>query len=114
MILDVYLVRDVDYSTVKAFTSEVKAKNFASHNKKNELERIEVDIPYAAIEPHRMLSLENQARAAEKIKTMEQLVKDHIDYVVYEVCKGNIAKAARVLDMSDNNLRHKLKQLGLK
>lgn len=114
MILDVYLVRDSDYSTVTTFTSELKAKNFVSLNKRTELERIEVDVPYAATEPHRVLSLEVQAKANETVRTLEEVVKQHIDYVVYEVCKGNIAKAARTLDMSDNNLRHKLKQLGLK
>jgi DNA-binding NtrC family response regulator len=114
VLLDIFIIRDPDYSTIKVFTSEVKAKNFVSYNKKSELEHVELEIPYAAIEPHRVLSLVNQEKANEKIKTMEQLVRDHIDYVVYEACGGNIAKASRVLDMSESNLRHKLKQLGLK
>jgi DNA-binding NtrC family response regulator len=114
MLLDVYLVRDQDYSTVTAFTSEFRAKNFINLNKKTEVERIIIDVPYAAMEPHRVLSLENQVRAEQKVKTLDEAVKDHISYVLFEVCQGNIAKAARTLDMSDTNLRHKLKQFGLK
>ncbi len=114
MILDVYLIRDRDYSTVRTFTSEVKARHFLSHSNRLEIERVEVDVPYTATEPHRVLSLEVQAKAIEKVKTMEEMVKTHIDYVLYEVCKGNVAAASRVLDMSPSNLRHKIKQLGLK
>lgn len=114
MILDVYLIRDRDYNTVQTFTSEVKAKHFIAHNKRLEIERVVVEIPYAATEPHRVLSLEAQAKIAEGNKTLEEVVKNHIDHVVYEVCEGNVAKASRVLDMSPTNLRHKMKQLGLK
>jgi transcriptional regulator with GAF, ATPase, and Fis domain len=114
MLLDVYLVRDPDYSTVTVFTSEVRAKNFVNLNKKTELERIVVNVPYAATDPRRVISLEKQVKAEQKVKTLDETVKDHISYVLFEVCEGNIAKAARTLDMSDTNLRHKLKQFGLK
>lgn len=110
MLLDVYLVRDTDYNTLVTFTSKHRAENFCTYNKNTEVEHTTVEIVSAAMREVHHINLKEPP----KVKTMEELVKSHICYVVYEVCKGNVAKAARVLDMSDNNLRHKLKQFGLK
>jgi DNA-binding NtrC family response regulator len=112
MKVNVYLVRDTNYTTVNAFTSKLKAITYSSHNKNTEIERVEVDIPDAATREIHHINLKYEPEVI--VKTMKQLVDSHIEYVLYSVCEGNVAKAARMLDMSDTNLRHKIKQLGSK
>lgn len=111
-IIDVYVVRDLDNTIVTSFTSKHKAINFTTYNKNTEVEHIEVGIPDAATREIHHINVKYEPEVV--VKTMKQLVDSHIEYVVYSVCNGNIAKAARMLNMSDTNLRHKIKQLGLK
>lgn len=112
MVLDIYLVRDRDFNTVGTFTSMHRAVNFSSYNKYTDIEHIKVDVADAATREVHHVNL--KAENAPAIKTMKQLTEAHITYVVYDVCKGVVAKAARILDMSPTNLVHKLKQMGLK
>lgn len=110
MLLDVYLVRDLEYNTVATFTSKHKALNFCTYNKNTEVEHIKVQLIDAAMREIHHINVKEQPA----VKTMRELAHIHVSYVVYDICNGVIAKAARILDMSDTNLRHKLKQMGLK
>lgn len=111
MILDVYLVRDIDYSTVKAFASELKAKNFNNHNPKSEIERIELDIPLAAMEIHRVTSTEKRKQIVKEVKTLKQIVDEHIEHVYTSVCNKNIKKASKILDMHPAILKMELNRI---
>lgn len=111
MILDVYLVRDTDYNTVKAFASELKAKNFKNHNPKSEMERIELDIPLAAMEIHRVTSTEKRKKIIKEVKTLKQIQDEHIEHVYVTVCGSNLRKAAKILDINLAILKMELNRI---
>jgi ubiquinone/menaquinone biosynthesis C-methylase UbiE len=111
MLLDVYLIRDPEYNTLKLFTSEVKAKNFMEYNRKSEVERVEIDIPYAAMEIHRVKSTKKRTELIQEVKTLQQLTDEHIEHVYVYVCERNIKKAAKVLNMNARILKMEIARL---
>ena len=108
MKINVYLVKDENNNTVKNFTSEYKALDFVTYNRKFHLERIEVELPTIAFREIYHNNLKDPTTLV--VKTLKQLVEEHICFAI-DATKGNKAKAARLLDMSPTNLVHKLKQM---
>ncbi len=109
MIIDVYLIKDQNHTTITSFTSKYKASDFLKYNKGTEIEHITMYLPKSVDREVHHINLKEEN--APVVKTMKQMVDAHISYTVFEVCNGIVDKAARMLDMSPTNLRHKLKQM---
>lgn len=112
MKLNLYLIRDSEYTTVKTTLSELKAMDCLKYNPKLELEKIEIDIPKAAT--NQFPSINNKVPKVEKILTLKEVTDNYIKKVVYSNCSGDITKAAKLLEMSKSVLKLYLKDLELK
>lgn len=106
MKLEVFLALDDKLGIVtESFTSQYKAEQYASHSKNITLQKVLVDVPEASIKEQKHLADKTEP----KIEPIKKVLYEYMEYAL-QLNKGNRAKTARDLQMSDTNFRYHLRK----